>query len=99
MKYLERGFSLNKILCSLYASKNPGVWGRAPRAIFSTTSGIGWLTEKNSKKMVAFCRILIWSIYGEIKWNTTGACTLRLREAQSGQVPCSGAPGATGQGA
>jgi hypothetical protein len=71
MKYLERGFSLNKILCSLYASKNPGVWGRAPRAIFSTTSGIGWLTEKNSKKMVAFCRILIWSIYGGIKWNTT----------------------------
>jgi hypothetical protein len=41
MKYLERGFSLNKILCSLYASKNPGVWGGAPRAIISTTSGIG----------------------------------------------------------
>jgi glycosyltransferase involved in cell wall biosynthesis len=30
---------------------------------------------------------------------TQGACTLRLREAQSGPVPCSGAPGATGQGA
>jgi len=28
-----------------------------------------------------------------------GACTMRLREAQSGPVPCSGAPGATGQGA
>jgi hypothetical protein len=77
MKYLERGFSLNKILCPLYALKNPWVWGRAPKAIFSTTSGIGWLTEKNSKKMAAFCRILIWSIYGEIKWNTTSAISCR----------------------
>jgi hypothetical protein len=41
LKYLEKGFSLNKILCPLYASKNPGVWGGAPIAIFSTTSGIG----------------------------------------------------------
>jgi hypothetical protein len=29
---------------------------------------------------------------------TQGACILRLREAQLGPVPCSGAPGATGQG-
>jgi hypothetical protein len=41
------------------------------------SSGIGWLTEKNSKKMAAFCRILIWSIYGEIKWNTTSAISCR----------------------
>jgi hypothetical protein len=30
---------------------------------------------------------------------TQGACTLGLRETQSGQVPCSGARSATGQGA
>ena len=86
MKYLERGFSLNKILCPLYALKTPGVWGGAPRAIISTTSGIGWLTE-NSKKMAAFCRILIWSIYGEIKWNTTDIQdNLRYKEVVHGTI-------------
>jgi hypothetical protein len=45
MKYLGKKFldllTIRHILCPLYASKNPGVWGRAPTAIFSTTSGIG----------------------------------------------------------